>query len=298
MTTTKTHARPDGATLRLEDGRRLGIQVLATGAGRTVVFCHAAPGAAVFDPDPAATAARDITLLAVDRPGYGSSDPVPADAWASVDGAARDIVAVLDDRAIERVSVVGWSAGGRVAAALAALHPERVERVAIVATPAPNDEVPWVPEEQQAGLDALRGSPPADVHRALVGMLQAMIPADPASDAALELIGGPADAPTLATPGLRDRLADMLAASFVQGAEGMAEDIAGYGIRPWGFEPSDVAAKTLLVYGGADPIAGSRHGRWWQRHLANARLEMAPGAGHLVIVPRWGPILSHLAPGR
>jgi pimeloyl-ACP methyl ester carboxylesterase len=286
-------------SISVVDGPRIGVHVLAEGAGRTVIFCHAAPGAGTFDPDPAATRARGIRLLAIDRPGYGRSDPVAADAWSSVDGAARDIVAVLDERGIERVSVAGWSAGGRVALALAANHPDRVERVAMIATPAPNDAVPWVPPEQQAGLDALRDKPPAEVHRALGAMLQVIVPADPASDEALGPLGGsPADADALARPGVRDRLTVMLQAAFAQGTSGIAADIAGYGIRPWGFEPSDVAAKTLLVYGAADPIAGSRHGSWWQRQLPDARLEMTPGAGHLVVVPRWTRILSHLAPGR
>jgi hypothetical protein len=35
-----------------------------------------------------------------------------------------------------------------------------------------------------------------------------------------------------------------------------------------------------------------------QRRLPDARLEMAPGAGHLVVIPRWVRLLSHLAPSR
>jgi pimeloyl-ACP methyl ester carboxylesterase len=284
----------------MRDGdRRLGVHVLSEGTGRTVVLCHAAPGSGIFDPDPAATRARDVTLLAVDRPGYGDSDPVGPDSWSTVDGAARDIVAVLDDRGIERVSVAGWSAGGRVALALAALHPEPVERVAVIATPAPNEAVPWIPPEYQAALDALRGRPAAEAHASLSQMLDAMVPDDPGSDAAIGLIGaGPADDAILAQAGVRDRLATMLGAAFAQGAIGMALDIAGYGIRPWSFEPADVRAKTLLIYGSADPVAGSRHGAWWQRALPDARLETAPGAGHLVVIPRWTRVLSHLAPSR
>jgi pimeloyl-ACP methyl ester carboxylesterase len=285
-------------SLRLPDGRRVAIHRLAEGSGRTIVLCHAAPGAGTFDPDPAATARRDVTLLAIDRPGYGGSDPVGGDTFATVDGAARDIVAVLDDRGIERVSVAGWSAGGRIALALAARYPDRVDRIAVAATPAPNEAVPWVPAEQQAGLDALRDQPAAAVHAALGGMLEAIIPTDPSSDAALELIGGRhGNGEILEQADVRERLATMFAAAFAQGATGMVQDIAGYGIRPWGFEPREVTAKTLLVYGSADAI-GSHHGRWWQRHLPDARLEMTPGVGHLVVVTRWSRILAHLAPGR
>jgi pimeloyl-ACP methyl ester carboxylesterase len=264
-----------------------------------VIFCHPAPGAGTFDPDPEATNARDVTLIAVDRPGYGASDPVTGDAWATVDGAAREIVAVLDERGIERVSIAGWSAGGRVALAVAALYPKRVERVAVVATPAPQEEVPWVPPEQLAMLEALRGKPAAEVHAALAESLKIMLPTDPAAPEVVALLGaGPADQDALARPGVRDRLSEMFVANFAQGTTGMAADIPGYALRPWGFNPADVAAKTLLVYGAADPVAGSSHGRWWQSRIPDARLEMSPGVGHLVVIPQWARILSHLAPSR
>ena len=79
----------------------------------------------------------------------------------------------------------------------------------------------------------------------------------------------------------------MLRAAFVQGAHGLAADIAGYCLQPWGFEPEAVQAKTLLLYGSSDPLADPRHGRWWQSRLPDARLEVVPGAGHLLVVPMW-----------
>ncbi|MDQ2996260.1 MAG: alpha/beta hydrolase, partial [Chloroflexota bacterium] len=106
-----------------------------------------------------------------------------------------------------------------------------------------------------------------------------------------------ADDAALALPGARDRLADMLEAAFVQGSIGLASDIVGYCLQPWGFAPEAVQAKTLLLYGSKDPVAGSRHGAWWQKHLPNARLEVVPGAGHLLVLSMWARALSHLAPG-
>jgi pimeloyl-ACP methyl ester carboxylesterase len=76
----------------------------------------------------------------------------------------------------------------------------------------------------------------------------------------------------------------------------MAADIAGYCLRPWGFEPAEVRAKTLLLYGSRDATAGPRHGSWWQERLRDARLEVVPGAGHLLVIPMWARVLSHLAP--
>lgn len=53
------------------------------------------------------------------------------------------------------VGAVGWSAGGRIALALAARHPDLVRSAALAGTPAPDEEVPWVPDEYRAALDAL-----------------------------------------------------------------------------------------------------------------------------------------------
>jgi pimeloyl-ACP methyl ester carboxylesterase len=285
-----------GDLVTLTSGRRVAVHTVADGTtDRTVVLCHAAPGSGAFDPEPEQTFARGVTLIGIDRPGYGGSEPV-TDQWASVASAADDLAEVIERRGTGPVGVAGWSAGGRVALALAARHPELVERVAVLATPAPDDEVPWIPAEQKTGLAALRGRPPAEVHAALAAQLASIAPADPYKPDALNLLGaGAADSAALRGGG-RERLGAMLAAAFAQGVTGLAADIAGYSLQPWGFEPSGVRPKTLLLYGSQDPIAASRHGRWWQQRLPDARLEMVPQAGHLLVISMWQRVLSHLAP--
>jgi RNA polymerase sigma-70 factor (ECF subfamily) len=129
------------------DGRRVAVHTVAEGGRKTVVWCHGAPGAGNFDPDPAATRARDVTLIGVDRPGYGGSDPMAGGQWCTVGRAADDLAEVLRRRGDGPAGVVGWSSGGRVAMALAARHPELVDRVAVVATPAPDENVPWLGDE-------------------------------------------------------------------------------------------------------------------------------------------------------
>lgn len=297
--TTSPGAAPAFESVTLASGRRVAVRTLATGSGaRTVVFCHPTPGSGAFDPDPERTARRDVTLLAVDRPGYGESAPVGPGEWASVPLATADIAEVLSQRGITSVGVVGWSSGGRVALALAAQHPELVDRVVLVGTPAPHDEVPWIPEEHAAGLEALRGIPPEQVQALLEEQFAPTVPADPAAPDALAMLGvAEADDAALSLPGARARLAGMMTEAFRQGAAGVAADIAGHNLAPWGFEPEQVRARTLLLYGGADPVAGGRHARWWAAHINGARIEMAPDAGHMLILPKWERILSHLAPG-
>lgn len=295
----------------LEPGRRVAVHLTGTRAvwGRTegggtrpdrlVVFCHSAPGAGLFDPHPAQTRAGNVTLLSVDRPGYGRSDPVPRGRWATVASAADDIATVLDSVGAEQVGVVGWSAGGRVALALAARRPDLVDRVVVVATPAPDDEVPWIDPRQREELARLATLAPEHAHAELGDRLRSLIPANPFSGEALWLLAAlTSDEAMLDGHGVRDRLGAMLRASFAQGAGGLAADILGYCTQPWGFEPEEIRAKTLLLYGSRDPLAGPRHGRWWKERVPDARLEVAPGAGHLLVIPTWPRALRHLAPGR
>ncbi len=59
-----------------------------------------------------------------------------------------------------------------------------------------------------------------------------------------------------------------------------------------------IAAKTLLLFGQADPETGHKHGSSWQRRLPNARLEMVPRADANLLVPMWHRVLRHVAPSR
>ncbi len=281
-------------------GRRVAVRDLTPDApadAPVVLFCHIAPGSGGFDPDPEVTAARGVRLISIDRPGYGSSDPT-GDEFASVGLVADDAVAVLEDVLAPGATagLVGWSAGARVALAVAARRPDLVSRVAVVGTPAPDDEVSWIPEENKAGIEALRGASAADAHAALTAAMGPMVQSLTGDDRLAALGVGEADAAVLARPGVVDRLRAMLDETFAQGATGMVEDVAGYTLQPWGFEPSDVAADVLLGYGADDPL-GEPHGRWWQQALPKAHLEVVPDVGHLVVVPFWDHALEHVTAG-
>ena len=171
------------------DGRTVAVDVTGPDDGPVVVLFHAAPGSRHFDPDPVATAAAGVRLITLDRPGYGGSDPLPLDTVPTIDRFADDAVAVLDELGVTDAVLAGWSAGGRIAAAVAARRPELAATAFIIATPAPDDDVPWIPEEQRQAITMMRRDPAAAVGQ-MVEMLGAM--ADPTEVVASVAIG-PAD---------------------------------------------------------------------------------------------------------
>ncbi|HZG89798.1 MAG TPA: hypothetical protein VEZ42_06240 [Pseudonocardia sp.] len=153
-----------------------------------------------------------------------------------------------------------------------------------------------MPAEHRAGVEALRGQPAPAAHAALGQALGPMLAG--LDDAGrLGMVGATdADADVLAGAGVRARLAAMMDRALAQGATGVVADIAGYMLRPWGFDPADVRVPVLLGYGAQDAGVGPAHGEWWARQLPDAALEVVPGVGHLVVVPLWGRVLDHLVP--
>lgn len=282
------------STITLPDGRDVAFEVAGPPDGPGVLLCHAAPGSRVFDPGPVATVGAGVRLVTIDRPGTGRSDPLADGVVPTIPRFAADAAAVLDAAGITAVVAAGWSAGGRIAAALAAARPDLVRALFLIATPAPDDEVPWVPEEQRAAIRMMQADPPAAVAQ-MAGMLAGML--EQGADATALVGAGAADARVLADDGdLRARLDAMLTESFRQGPAGLAADIVSYTVAEWGFDPASIGAPTTCIYGGADEVVPPAHGEWWASRIPEAHVEVVEGAGHLVVVPAWSGVLSALHP--
>lgn len=290
MTTnqTSTHRIPT------PDGRSLGVDVSGPAAGATVLFLQSAPGSRHFDPDPTVTTAAGIRLVTFDRAGYGDSPPLGPDVVPSLAGHAADAALVAESLGAGAVDVVGWSAGGRVAAVLAATRPDLVRSLAIVATPAPDDQVPWVPEEHRALSAQLRAEPAtavATLCEALGGLAGAIATDDDV--AASQVTGGSADDAFMADrPEVRRAVVQMVRAGSGENVAGMAADIVADQVVPWGFEPGMVMAPTTCWYGTDDGVVTTAHGAWWAAQIPGASLTEVPGIGHLVVVKAWSAILA------
>lgn len=278
----------------LPDGRRLAFGQYGAPEGPPLLLLPSAPGSRLFDPDPGATATAGVRLLVVDRPGYGASTPVAPGEIPNWGAVADDLAAALDELGVPELAVVGWSAGGVGALALAARHPRLVHAVAVVGTPAPDDELPWIDREFRPLLESLRDDP-TSATATLTRMLGAVV-ADPS--AALSIIAaGTADQRLLTErAALRTALEVMLVEAFRQGAIGMASDIVAANAASLGFALDEVRQSVSLYYGPEDVIVPSPHGQYYAGRLRNARLTLLPGEGHLAIVSAWPDILSLAAP--
>ena len=285
----------DAQSITVPDGRTVAFDLAGPDGGPVVVLHHSAPGSRRFDPDPTATSAAGVRLVTIDRAGYGRSDPLPAGTVPTIPSAAADAAAVLDHLEITSGVVAGWSAGGRVAAALAAARPDLVAALFLIGTPAPHEDVPWIPAEHEPAIEAMRADP-AHAVELMAGALAAA-PAPPDEDGTAALAAGPTDVALLeGDVDLRERVAAMLAEGRRSGPIGVAADIVSYTVAKWGFDPASIGAATTCVYGSADLLVPPEHGEWWTARIPGAELAVVEGAGHLVVVPAWPQVLAAARP--
>lgn len=75
--------------------------------------------------------AQDHTLIRYDRLGVGMSDRDVRGSDLTLEGEVAMLRALLDERGLDRVSLLGGSSGSCTAVAFAATYPERVERLVL-----------------------------------------------------------------------------------------------------------------------------------------------------------------------
>jgi 3-oxoadipate enol-lactonase len=119
-------------TTRVARNGTVGIAYDVRGQGPSVVLVHGL-GVGRWGWEPVADRlARRFRVITVDNRGIGASDAPPGS--YSTRAMAEDVVAVMDDAGVASAGVVGTSLGGMVAQELALAHPERVDRLVLVAT--------------------------------------------------------------------------------------------------------------------------------------------------------------------
>jgi pimeloyl-ACP methyl ester carboxylesterase len=106
--------------------------ILEAGQGEPALIIHGGDGEAVNWAPLMAELDQELRLYAVDRPGFGLTDPFDYREVALRPHAGQFVCSVLDALGVPSATLIGGSMGGYFCLAAALDHPERVRRVAIV----------------------------------------------------------------------------------------------------------------------------------------------------------------------
>jgi pimeloyl-ACP methyl ester carboxylesterase len=274
----------------LADGRRSAYCDGGDPAGYPVIALHGTPGCRFSRwPDESVYVRAGVRYITPDRAGYGQA---ARNAGRTVADEVSDVLAVADALGLERFAVAGGSGGGPPALACGALRPDRVERVACHSGLAPYgpgglphdqwiagqtaenvEEIDWALTDAETltrGLAARQ----RDMEHRLVSDPAALFGDDIAE----------VDREFLARPEVIEASTRIIAEQAAHGVYGSVDDILAQ-LRPWGFEPDEVAVPVLLTYGLADAFVPAQHGRWLARHLPAAQVEVSAEGGHLLADP-------------
>ena len=217
-------------------------------------------------PDDSIAASLGIRLISVERSRL-------VDRRRTLLSWARSVGALADRLDVDRAAVVGWSAGGPHALAVAAALPERVARVAVVAGMPPPQGLRAMPRDTRQVIRLARISPRAAA-RPLARWGQR--PVAPTGD-----------------PDCDRAYADGRVESFRDGARWLALELALLS-RPWGFDLGAIRAPVTLWYGEHDGVTPVSIGRDFERALPNASLRIVDDA-HQLLFSRWRQILADLS---
>jgi len=234
-------------------GGRWKTRVLSAGEGSPVVFIHGA-GGLFWDPWLEALSDR-YRVIAPEHPGAGVSQGVEH---------LEDLLdlvlyygELLDALGLPSVPLVGHSFGGMVAAEIAAVNPERVPKLVLMAPIGlwlddhPVPDISGIPPDQLPGLLFADPTNPA------LAALPQPDPTDP--DALLQ--------------------ANMTMASILQ----FIWPLPDKGLRRRLYR---VKAETLVVWGAQDGLVHPAYGEAFASAIAGARLAVLDGAGHLPQIER------------
>jgi pimeloyl-ACP methyl ester carboxylesterase len=280
--------------VRLADGRRLNYSETGPRDGVPVIYCHGAIGTPLrraVDID-AITTDAGVRYIAISRPGIGGSDPVPG---RRVVDFGADVGEFADALSLDRFGVVGVSAGGPYALAVARALPDRVIRTAVCSSLSPLCPPHLTPGMQPRIRLALAALARAPGTCAAIG--DTMLPLIRRHPELLSRVIA-----AHAAVGERDRLQDSAqrsaaSTSFLDaaagGVRGMVEDYLTYS-GEWGFSAMEIDVEVHLWHGLVDPLVPIEHALQLSIALPNCRAFLDPDEGHHFFRRRLGTILEML----
>lgn len=278
----------DSGSLSLRDGRRLRWERWGVRAGDPVLFFHGNPGSRLFRLDREALRRHGVSLLTVDRPGIGGSDPRPGRRMRDWSEDIEELVEALD---LDSFGIIAFSMGGPHALAVGAALPDRVRAIAVHATPGPWTEDGFeelAPPQIAEVRDAFAREPAAaeeDYRQKWAEQREMMVSAPEEAIRSLisQQLGDP-DFHVLDDGAMFDMVVEDGTEAVRQGVEGFFEErMAGY-VFDWGFHSSEVSVPVSVFHGTDDRWVPVAIGRQLADRLPNSRMREIQGLGHF---PAW-----------
>lgn len=280
------------------NGHRLSVTQYGALEGTPVFFFHGAPGSRLPMPEEPATAhALGVRMIALDRPGYGHSQPQP---HRTLCDWPQDVAAVADYLGIQGFAVIGQSAGGPHAVACAALLGGRVTALALVGAPAPPQADGAIQNLSRTALTlgALGRYLPRAARLGTGLSAQLARRAPERYMRFMESRLAPADAALLADSRFRQGLLDKYREGYRRGGGGHARDLYLLA-HDWGFDLERVRCPTWLWHGAEDQVVPATVCHVLERCLPRAHCSVVPETGHLLFEREEGfrAILERLCRG-
>ena len=261
-----------------------------------LLFHVGTPSAAVMFPGLLAAAAEQgLRIATYSRGGYGQSSRRPG---RSVADEAAISAALADRLGFERFFTAGWSGGGPVALACAALLPNRIKACMALASPAPRHEAGddwdvWIPADERREWDILASNDQS----ALLGEFEEQVGIFSRITPARLLRGGGPPDPRAIAHRHREEIAPALTRSMrravAQGYVGYLDDNIAQA-HGWGFRVADIQVPVVIRHGVLDRLVDVGHGRWLAAAIPGARGVFLPDAGHGSIALPWADVVTDL----
>jgi pimeloyl-ACP methyl ester carboxylesterase len=285
------------AVFTLSDGRALGYSEWGPRDGAPVLGFLGTSLSWLAHLGDEAPLAAGVRLILVDRPGYGLSDLQPG---RSLLDWPRDVAELADGLGIDRFSVFGMSGGGPHAAACGYALAGQVATLGLVSSPAPVWDRPELrfsaPPHRRPMIELAEQDPGLVASRLLEDCR-----AELERMAAESRNGGTGDGPeadqaVMADPDVRARFEAAKLETVARGPEGYAHDLFLLFVAPWGFRPEEIRAPTQIWQGDADEAVSPKVAEFFAETIPDSRLNMIPGAGHLLLWSHTEDILASLKP--
>lgn len=280
-----TAPTPETRVIATPDGRALMLELGGDPGGAPILVHSGTPNSRhLYDGWLRDAEEHGIRLISYDRPGYGGSDPQPG---RTVADCAEDVRAIAMALGLPRFALWGWSGGGPHALACAALLPDLVAAVSVLASSAPYGapDLDYFAGMGEYNVDGIklyfedRAAARADTKEDRLAFLEST--PDQLRELLKSLVS-PVDAAAMVD--------DLVAWEIRCIRDGLATSDEGWwednvaDLEPWGFDFASIRVPVQVWQGRHDRFVPFQHGEWLAAHVPGAEAHLSDSDGHQTLV--------------